>query len=43
LTALQFGVIKLPETFVVSPAGVVVTKFNGAVTSAQLNDVMRPS
>lgn len=40
-TALSFGVVKLPETYVVSPAGVVVGKFAGAVTADQLNEIVQ--
>lgn len=39
-TALRFGVVKLPETYVISPAGVVVAKFAGAVTADQLNEIV---
>lgn len=34
--SLDFGVKKLPESFVVDPAGTVVAKINGGVTAAEL-------
>lgn len=35
--ALAYGVVKLPETFLISPEGVVVMKFSAAVTAAELD------
>lgn len=34
---LDFGVVKLPESFLVSPDGVVVEKIEGGVTAARLD------
>lgn len=34
--SLDYGVKKLPESFLVDPAGVVAAKINGGVTAAQL-------
>lgn len=38
--ALQFGLIRLPETFVISPEGVVIAKLSGAVTSLGLDKIL---
>lgn len=38
---LDWGVAKVPETFVVNPAGVVVTKTISTVTAAQLDGFLR--
>ena len=35
--AVDFGVAKVPETFIVDPQGVVVAKANGAVTAKSLS------
>lgn len=35
--SLDYGVKKLPESFLVNPAGTVVAKINGGVTAAQLD------
>lgn len=40
-TALDFGVGKPPETFVIDPDGVVVTRFVGPVTADGLDAVIR--
>ncbi len=37
---IDFGVRKLPETFLVSPEGIVVWKTNGGVTADQLDEAM---
>lgn len=37
---IDFGVRKLPETFLVSPDGIVVWKTNGGVTAAQLDEAI---
>ena len=34
--AVDFGVLKVPESFVVNPSGVVIAKFNGGVTQARI-------
>lgn len=38
--SLDYGVKKLPESFIVNPAGVVVAKVNGGVTAQQLTDLI---
>lgn len=38
--SLDYGVKKLPESFLVDPSGVVVTKINGGVTAAQLEKLI---
>lgn len=40
-TTVDWGVLKAPETFVVSPDGIVVAKINGAVTQAGLNRILK--
>jgi cytochrome c biogenesis protein CcmG/thiol:disulfide interchange protein DsbE len=35
--SLDYGVKKLPESFLVDPSGTVVAKINGGVTAAQLD------
>ncbi len=42
-TALAWGVHLPPETFVVSPAGVVVAKFVGPVSAVQLEQLVVPT
>ncbi len=37
---VAFGVAQVPETFVISPTGLVVQRFAGAVTRQALEDVM---
>jgi cytochrome c biogenesis protein CcmG/thiol:disulfide interchange protein DsbE len=37
---VAFGVAQVPETFVISPTGVVVQRFAGAVTRQALDDVI---
>ncbi|MCU1351864.1 MAG: dsbE [Acidimicrobiales bacterium] len=39
-TALDYGLIKLPESYVVAPNGIVVAKFPGQVTRRALDDVI---
>ena len=39
-TALDYGNIKLPESYVVSPNGYVVAKFNGETTAEALDKVI---
>ncbi len=39
-TALDYGVIGVPETFVVAPDGIVVAKVIGGVTRAELDDAI---
>ena len=39
-TALDFGLIKLPESYVISPNGYVVAKFNGQTTARALDKVI---
>ena len=34
---VDFGVVKVPESYLVDPGGVVVAKFNGGVTQAKLD------
>ena len=38
---MTYGVAKVPETFVVSPDGVVVQHFAGGVTQADLDKVIK--
>jgi cytochrome c biogenesis protein CcmG, thiol:disulfide interchange protein DsbE len=38
--SLDYGVKKLPESFLVDPGGTVVAKINGGVTSAQLDELI---
>jgi cytochrome c biogenesis protein CcmG/thiol:disulfide interchange protein DsbE len=38
--SLDYGVVKLPESFLVDPAGKVVAKLNGGTTAAQLDDLI---
>ncbi len=38
--AQDYGVVKLPESFLISPDGVVVTKFEGGVTADGIDAVM---
>ncbi len=38
--SLDYGVKKLPESFIVDPAGVIVAKINGGVTAQQLTDLI---
>ena len=38
--ALDYGVIKLPESYLVAPSGVIVAKFNGGVRAAELDTVI---
>jgi cytochrome c biogenesis protein CcmG/thiol:disulfide interchange protein DsbE len=37
---VDFGVVKVPESYLVDPGGVVVAKFNGGVTQADLDDTI---
>lgn len=39
-TSVDWGVLKAPETYVVSPNGIVVAKVNGAVTQQGLNRIL---
>jgi len=39
-TSLDWGVAKVPESFVVSPTGIVVQRFAGGVTQQLLDDVI---
>ena len=39
-TSVDWGVLKAPETYVVSPEGIVVAKVNGTVTRAGLNRII---
>ena len=39
-TSVDWGVLKAPETYVISPDGIVVAKVNGAVTQAGLNRIL---
>ncbi len=41
--ALDYGVIRLPESYIVDPDGIVVAKFNGGVTAAGLDRVIQGS
>lgn len=38
--SLNFGVVKLPESFLVDPTGVVVKKLEGGITAAQIEDLI---
>ncbi len=38
--ALDYGVIQLPESYLVAPSGVVAAKFNGGVTAAGLDELI---
>ena len=38
--AVAYGVIKVPETFVIAPSGLVVAKLIGGVTAERLDDVI---
>lgn len=38
--ALDYGVVRLPESYLVDPDGMVVAKFNGGVTSAGVESIM---
>ncbi|HET6950515.1 MAG TPA: redoxin domain-containing protein [Acidimicrobiales bacterium] len=38
--AVDFGVVKVPETYLVDPTGQVVAKFVGGVTQAGMDDVI---
>ena len=40
-TSVDWGVLKAPETYIVSPDGIVVAKVNGAVTQRGLNNILR--
>lgn len=42
-TALDYGVLRPPETYVVDASGIVVTKFVGAVGPTSLDDVLEAS
>jgi cytochrome c biogenesis protein CcmG, thiol:disulfide interchange protein DsbE len=37
---VDFGVVKVPESYLVAPSGLVVAKFNGGVTQAELDDTI---
>lgn len=37
---VAYGVTKVPETFVISPEGVVVQRYAGAITRAELNELI---
>jgi cytochrome c biogenesis protein CcmG/thiol:disulfide interchange protein DsbE len=37
---VAYGVAQVPETFVVAPNGIVVQRFAGAVTKAELDEVI---
>jgi cytochrome c biogenesis protein CcmG/thiol:disulfide interchange protein DsbE len=41
--AYNFGVLDQPETFLISPQGIVEAKFDGAITAAQLDAVITES
>ena len=41
--ALDYGVKKLPESFLVAPDGTVVAKFNGGITAAELTEYLARS
>ncbi|MHB1137527.1 MAG: TlpA family protein disulfide reductase [Microthrixaceae bacterium] len=41
--ALDYGVKKLPESFLVAPDGTVVAKFNGGITAAELTQYLERS
>jgi cytochrome c biogenesis protein CcmG/thiol:disulfide interchange protein DsbE len=36
LAAVDYGVVKVPETYLVSPSGVVAQKYTGGVTRAMI-------
>ena len=38
--SLDYGVVKLPESFLVDPEGTVVAKLNGGATAAQLDELI---
>lgn len=38
--SLDFGVKKLPESFLIAPSGVVAVKLNGAVTAEQIDQLI---
>ena len=38
--ALDYGVIKLPESYLVAPSGVIVDKFSGGVRASELDAVI---
>ena len=38
---VAYGVIKVPETFIVAPNGLIVAKFSGAVTAKGLDNVIQ--
>lgn len=38
--ALDYGVVRLPESYLVDPDGLVVAKFNGGVTSAGIERII---
>lgn len=38
--SLDYGVVKLPESFLVNPEGKVVAKLNGGTTAAQLDELI---
>jgi cytochrome c biogenesis protein CcmG/thiol:disulfide interchange protein DsbE len=38
--ALDYGVIELPESYLVAPSGVVAAKFNGGVTASGLDSII---
>jgi cytochrome c biogenesis protein CcmG, thiol:disulfide interchange protein DsbE len=40
---VDFGVVKVPESYLVNPDGVVVAKFNGGVTQADLDATIAQS
>jgi len=38
--ALEYGVVRLPESYLIAPDGTVVAKFEGGVTSAEVDSVI---
>jgi len=40
LAAVDYGVVKVPETYLVAPGGVVVQKYTGGVTREMIEDDM---
>ncbi len=40
---LDWGVVKLPESFLVSPEGIVVSKLEGGVTASELENLIAES
>jgi hypothetical protein len=38
--SLDYGVKKLPESFLVDPSGTVAVKLNGAVTAEQIDQLI---